>query len=106
MMRSGFGPFSGKPCEDAVEHAHQTPADETVVERLVWAVGSRRVLPLQPVADYVDDAAHHPPVVNPRHPVRQREEWRYPRHLPLAKQKQITHHGLLLGAQESQIIRN
>lgn len=89
----GFRIFAGKAGEDAVEHPHQAPADEAIVERLVRAIAGRRVLPLETVADHVDDAAHHPPVVYPGNSVRQREERRYPRHLALAQQKQITHHG-------------
>ncbi len=87
-----FGSFPGKASEDAIEHAHQAPADEAIVERLVRAVAGWRVLPLKPVADHVDYATHHPPVIHPRNTVRKREERRYPSHLALAQQKQITHH--------------
>jgi hypothetical protein len=36
-------------------------------------IAGRRVLPLQPVADHEDDAAHNPPVIDPRNRVRQRK---------------------------------
>jgi hypothetical protein len=94
----GFWPFAGEPGEDAVEDAEPAPANEAVVERLVRTLASRRVLPLETVADHVDDAAHHPAVIDPRYSVGQRKERRYPRHLALAQQKQITHQGLLLEA--------
>ena len=91
----GFRPFTGKPGEDAVEDTQPAPADKAVVERLVRAVTSRCVLPLQSVADHVDDAAHHASIVDPWDTMRQREIGRYPRHLALAQQKQITYLGLL-----------
>ncbi len=69
-----FGSFPGKASEVAIEHAHEAPADEAIVERLVRAVAGWRVLPLKPVADHVDDATHHPPVIHPRNTVRKREE--------------------------------
>lgn len=84
----GFRSFPGKPDENAVEHAEPALANEAVVERLVRPVAGWRVLPLQAVADHVDDAAHHPPVIDTRNPVRQREKRRYPRHLALAQQKE------------------
>ena len=39
--------------EDAFEHAEPAPSHEPVVQRLVWAVTGRRVLPLEAVADDV-----------------------------------------------------
>jgi len=46
MMRSDFEPFASQLGENAVEHPHQAPGDEAIVERLVRAVANRRVLPL------------------------------------------------------------
>ena len=69
----GLGALARKSREDLVEHAEPAPADEAIVERLVRAVRLRGVLPLQPIADHVHDPAHHAPVVDPRHPVRQRK---------------------------------
>jgi len=60
--------LAGKAGEDVVENTQPTPPDEAAVERLVRAVAGWRVLPLQSVADHVDDAAHHPPVINPGNP--------------------------------------
>src|ERR1700733_5128871 len=42
--------------EDPVEDPEPTPADETVVDRLVRTVFLRCVAPAQPVPDYEDDA--------------------------------------------------
>lgn len=77
-----FGPLAGKAGEDAVKHPEPAPADETVVERLVRAVAFGRVLPLQAVLDDIDDAAHHPPVIHPRHAMSQGEERRKAKSAP------------------------
>lgn len=71
------GPAS-KPGEDAVEHAQTAPSHEAVVQGLMGTVGRRGVAPAQPIADDVEDAADHPLVVHPRHPVREREVGRDP----------------------------
>src|SRR6516164_6094214 len=84
-------PFAGKRRENPVKHAAPAPADEAVVERLVRAIAGRRILPLQAVLDHIDDAADNPPVVDPRHSVRQRKKGRNPRYLALAQQKQANH---------------
>src|SRR5690606_22824401 len=102
----GPWPFAGEPREDAVENAQPTPADEAVVECLVRAIASRRVLPLEAIADHIDDAAHHPSIIDTRYAMRQRKMRRYLRHLALAQQKQITHSGLLLGNRESHLDQN
>ena len=74
---SGSRPVTGEPGEDAVEYSHRAPADEAALERLVGS-HSQSALPstllLQAVADHVDDTAHPLSVVDPRNPVRQREE--------------------------------
>lgn len=59
--------------EDPVEHAQTAPADGPIVDRLVWAVTGRRITPAQSVPDHEDDAAHDPPVIDPRNAMRQRE---------------------------------
>ena len=43
--------------EDVREHAEPAPADEVVVEGLMRTVGAWRILPLQAIADHVDDTA-------------------------------------------------
>ena len=88
-------PLSGETGEDAVKDAEPAPADEAVIERFVRAIVLGRVFPLQAVADDVDNAAHHTPVIDPRHAMLELKMRRYPRHLALAQQKQITHHGIL-----------
>ena len=35
----GLRSFAGKSGEDAVEHPHEAPAYEAIVERLVWPIG-------------------------------------------------------------------
>ena len=56
----GFWAAARERFEDAVEDAEPAPADEAVVERLMRAIAERRVLPLQAVADHIDDAADNP----------------------------------------------
>ena len=63
-LRSEAIPAKGH--EDLVKYAQPAPAHETVVECLMRAVGLGRILPLQTVADHVDDSADHPLVINPR----------------------------------------
>lgn len=61
-----LGPFACQFGKDPVEHAQTAPADEAVLDRLVWAIVLRRVTPAQSVADHEDDPRDHTPVVNPR----------------------------------------
>lgn len=51
--------FAGRRSEYSVEDAALAPANETVVQLLVWAVCLRRILPPQPIADHIDNATHH-----------------------------------------------
>ena len=71
---AAFGKFN----EDAPEHAHFAPSDETVVDCLVRPVACGHVAPSQTIADHEDDAADHPAIIDARHPVREREERRNP----------------------------
>ena len=87
--------FACKTSEDSVKYPEPAPSDEAVVQGLVATVALRRILPLQTIADDVDDAAHHPPIIDTRHPVSPRKMRRNPCHLGLAQQKQLTHQGLL-----------
>src|SRR5262245_17538007 len=84
-------PFAGKCRENPVKHTETAPADEAVVKRLMRSIAARRILPLQAVADHIDDAADNPPVVDSRHAVRFWKIRRNPRHLALAQQKQAHH---------------
>src|SRR4051812_19752659 len=86
--RAAFGRERG---EDLVEHAQPAPAHEPVVDRLVRTVFAWRVAPTQAVPDYEDDAADHPPVIDPRYPVRQWEIRLNPAHLRLRNPDQIAH---------------
>jgi hypothetical protein len=81
----------GKLDEDAPEHAHLAPADETVVDCLVRPVTCGHVAPPQAIADHEDDAADHTAIIDTRHPVRQRKERRNPRHLVFGKQDHLGH---------------
>ena len=81
----------GKLGEDAPEHAHLTPTNEAVVDCLVRPVACRHVAPPQAIADHEDDAADHPAIIDARHPVRERKERRYPRHLVFGKQEHLGH---------------
>ena len=51
--------------KDAVEHAQLAPADEAVVDRLVWPIGRRRIPSAQAVLQHEDDPRDHTPVINP-----------------------------------------
>ena len=39
----GLPGLAGEVCEDPVEHAHPTPADKPVVDRLVWTIVPWRI---------------------------------------------------------------
>src|SRR5208282_796801 len=92
-----FGPWAvaRESREDAVEDAKPAPPDEADVKRLVWPIILGRVLPLETVADHIDNAADETPIIATRHAMRQWKMRRNPRHLALAEQKQIIHRGLL-----------
>ncbi len=81
----GLSALGGKLGEDAVEHTQAAPADKAVVDRIVRTIGGRRIAPAQPVPDYEDDAAHDPPIIDPRDAVRQWEIGLDPTHLRLAQ---------------------
>ena len=59
--------------ENLVEDAEAAPAHEPIVDRLVWAIVARCITSTQTVPDDEDDPTDHPPIVNPRNPVRQRK---------------------------------
>ncbi len=84
--------------EDPVEHAQAAPADEAVVDRLVRPIVGRRIAPAQPVPDHEDDAAHDPPIIDPRDAVRQRKIRLDPAHLRLAQQPDFRQQQHLLNA--------
>ena len=90
----GPWPLAGERRENAIKDAEPAPAHEAIVERLVRPVTLGRVLPLQAVADHIDDAADDAPVIDARHAMRQRKKRRDARHLALAQQKQIVHQDL------------
>src|ERR1700760_2889461 len=89
----GAGAFTGQFGEYPPEHGASAPADEAIIEGLMRAIRLRRILPPQAVADNVDDAADHPPVIDPRPAVRAGKMWADPSHLSLAQQKQFAHGG-------------
>jgi hypothetical protein len=94
----GLAALARQRREDPVEHAHPAPADEAVVDRLVRPVLARRIAPAQAVANDEHDPRDHPPVIDPRLPMRQREIRLYPAHLRLRQPDQIAHGNALLGA--------
>ena len=76
------------------------PADIAVVERLGRAVDRRRILPPATRLQHVDDAADHPPVIDPQHPARLvRQQRLQPRPLPVAQPKLTRHLALLITGQ-------
>lgn len=76
--------------QDAVEHTQPAPADKAVVDGLVGTVSSRRIPPAKAIPDHEQDAAQHPPIIHPWHPVRQRKERLDPTHLFQRQHQQIT----------------
>lgn len=88
LGRVGFG---RKGSKDALEDAHSAPSHETVVQRLVRAVATGRVFPLQAVADHVDDPADHAAVVHARDAVRLRKERLDALHLGKRQKEQVGH---------------
>ena len=83
--------FFDQSREDPVEHSEAALPDEPIVERFVGAVARWRILPLQAVADHVDDPADDTTIVNPGGPARTREMRSEPLHLSIAKQNQTGH---------------
>jgi len=61
----GRGARSGQSFHHAQEHAPLAPPLPPVVEGLGRSVLPGRIAPTQPVAVYEDDAAQHPPIINP-----------------------------------------
>jgi hypothetical protein len=70
----GFARFAYQFNEDAVEHTQTAPADEPVVDRLMRAAGLGRIAPHQAMLDHIDDRRDDPAIINPWHPMRQREK--------------------------------
>jgi hypothetical protein len=60
--------------EYLVEHTKPAPPDKPIVDRLVQAVTRWCITPAQPIPDDKDNPADHPPVINPRNPMRKRKE--------------------------------
>lgn len=81
----------GQCRENHVEHAHAIPADEPVGDCLRRPVLRRSIAQPQAITDQEDHAADDPAIIDPRHPVRQREMWLDPAHLLLRQSGQITH---------------
>ncbi len=67
---AGLASLGAERGKDAIEHAQAAPADEAVVDRLVRPVVLGRIAPAQAVADYENNSADHPSIIDPRHPVR------------------------------------
>ena len=86
-----LGTLAREAREDSIEDAQSAPADEAVVERFVRPLGFGRILPLQAVADHVDNAADDPSIIDARHAMRKREMRRNPRHLTLSQKEQANH---------------
>ena len=87
----GLAGLAREPGEDAVEHAEAAPAHEAIVERLVGTVARGSIAPSHARADYMDDAAEDPPVVDTCDPVRERKERFDPRHLRVREPERISH---------------
>ena len=77
--------FRRQAGKDAVENSKPAPSDEPVIERLMGTITLRSVLPLQAIADDIDNATHHPPVIDTRYAMGQRKVWLQTGHLRLAQ---------------------
>jgi hypothetical protein len=64
----------------------------------VWAGTGRRITPAQSIPDHEDDAAHDPPVIDPRNAMRQWEIRLNPAHLRLARHPDFRQEQWLLSA--------
>ena len=93
--RCRVGANRSQPLHHPREHAYFTPAFPSVVERLVRAVGARRVSPAQPVPVDEYDAAQHPSVIDARLAVASRKERSQPFYLLFRQPKQVAHASLL-----------
>ncbi len=75
IIHDAFRPwsFTYKTGEDKVKYPESAPPVKAVIEGLVGAVEFGSIPPLQTIADDVDDAAHHAPVIDTRHAVSQQK---------------------------------
>jgi hypothetical protein len=80
----GVAALGRQPREDTIKHADPASAHKAIVNRLVRPVLRRRIAPSQALLpDSEDNAPDNPPVIDPRHPVRQRKIGLDPAHLRL-----------------------
>ena len=55
--------LSGDRCEDVLPNSPFAPPREAIVNRLVWPILTRAVLPSASRAQYVHNAAQNPPII-------------------------------------------
>lgn len=84
MMRSGWGPSPAKAAKILSNTPSRAPANEAVVERLMWPILRRCILPLQTIADHIDDTTDDALIIDTRNPMRKRKMRRDASHLALA----------------------
>ena len=84
---------SGKRGEYLVEHTHTAPANEAVIDRLVWPVSCRCIAPAQAVADNEDNAADNATIGDAGNALGNWEEGLDPLHLGGREQENISHGG-------------
>lgn len=87
---SGPG-LSRQLAKDLVKDSRSAPAYKPVVERLVRAIGLRRILPLQAVPNDIDDPTDDPSIIYSWDTVRQGEIGLDPVQLLRGQQKHVTH---------------
>src|SRR3954471_21601878 len=73
----------------AVQQGLPAPTHKPIVERLVRTIAAWSILPLQPIADHVDDPADDAAVIDPWFTVRARKMRTDARHLLFGQQKQV-----------------
>ena len=91
-----FAPRLRQGDEGAIEHPQVAPAHEVIVQGLVGTAVLGRIPPTHAVADHEDNPRQHPPIVYPRHAVRQWKERLAPSHLLVRRPQNITHRRLLI----------
>jgi hypothetical protein len=61
----GWTTGRGQGMEDVLPDAFGRPADETIVERLAWAVGRRGIDPAATALQHMNDPADDTAIINP-----------------------------------------
>ena len=94
----GLSALGSELSKNPVQLAQADSADEAIIDRFVGCVANRRIMLGQPVPDHDDDAVHDPAIIGLQDAERQGKVGFGPTYLSHARQPQIQHGQLLLGA--------